>query len=84
MPVPLLCSDPLCLRPLCAAAADTAVVEEIVAKCNGDIVTRGDIEHSRQRISSRYAARQRSDFPARSSNSRWPRSKHLLRTASTV
>jgi len=29
-------------------AADIGVVEEIVAKCNGDIITRGDIERSRR------------------------------------
>jgi peptidyl-prolyl cis-trans isomerase SurA len=29
-------------------AADVGVVEEIVAKCNGDIITRGDIERSRR------------------------------------
>lgn len=31
-----------------AQAADVRIVEEIVAKVNGDIVTRGEIEHSRQ------------------------------------
>jgi peptidyl-prolyl cis-trans isomerase SurA len=30
--------------------ADLAVVEEIVAKCNGDIVTRGDLDHSRKQL----------------------------------
>jgi peptidyl-prolyl cis-trans isomerase SurA len=29
-------------------AADLAVVEEIVAKCNGDIITRGDLDRSRK------------------------------------
>jgi peptidyl-prolyl cis-trans isomerase SurA len=29
-------------------AADIAVVEEIIAKCNGDIITHGDIERSRR------------------------------------
>jgi peptidyl-prolyl cis-trans isomerase SurA len=32
------------------AAADTSVVEEIVAKCNGDIVTRGDLDRSRREL----------------------------------
>src|SRR6202050_2823559 len=32
------------------AAADSSVVEEIVAKCNGDIVTRGDLERSRREL----------------------------------
>ena len=31
-------------------AADSAVVEEIVAKCNGDIVTRGDLDRSRREL----------------------------------
>ncbi|HEX5227276.1 MAG TPA: peptidylprolyl isomerase [Bryobacteraceae bacterium] len=31
-------------------AADTNVVEEIVAKCNGDIVTRGDIDRARTEL----------------------------------
>jgi peptidyl-prolyl cis-trans isomerase SurA len=32
------------------AATDSAVVEEIVAKCNGDIITRGDIERARREL----------------------------------
>jgi hypothetical protein len=31
-------------------AADLATVEEIVAKCNGDIVTRGDLERTRRQL----------------------------------
>jgi len=31
-------------------AADLALVEEIVAKCNGDIITRGDLDHSRKQL----------------------------------
>jgi parvulin-like peptidyl-prolyl isomerase len=31
-------------------AADLAVVEEIIAKCNGDIITRGDLERSRKQL----------------------------------
>ncbi|MBV8732691.1 MAG: SurA N-terminal domain-containing protein, partial [Acidobacteriia bacterium] len=31
-----------------AGAADVRIVEEIVAKVNGDIVTRGDLQHHRQ------------------------------------
>ena len=30
------------------AAADVAVVEEIIAKCNGEIITRGDIDRARK------------------------------------
>ena len=33
-----------------ASAADVRVVEEIVAKVNGDIVTRGELEHNRQML----------------------------------
>jgi parvulin-like peptidyl-prolyl isomerase len=33
-----------------AAAADVHIVEEIVAKVNGDIITRGDLERKRQEI----------------------------------
>ncbi|HEV2691013.1 MAG TPA: peptidylprolyl isomerase [Bryobacteraceae bacterium] len=32
-------------------AADIGTVEEIIAKCNGDIITRGDIERSRKELS---------------------------------
>src|SRR5258708_25781064 len=37
-------------------AADLTVVEEIIAKCNGDIITRGDLDRSRKELAS--AARQ--------------------------
>jgi parvulin-like peptidyl-prolyl isomerase len=33
-----------------AGAADVRIVEEIVAKVNGDIITRGEIEQTRQRL----------------------------------
>lgn len=33
-----------------SAASDPVVVEEIVAKCNGDIVTRGDLDRSRREL----------------------------------
>ncbi len=35
---------------LSAAAADTRIVEEIVAKVNGDIITRGELERTRTQI----------------------------------
>jgi peptidyl-prolyl cis-trans isomerase SurA len=35
---------------LSLTAADSAVVEEIVAKCNGDIITRGDLDRSRREL----------------------------------
>lgn len=47
---------PTCLYyavPVCAltlAAADTVVIEEIVAKVNGDIITRSELERSRRQI----------------------------------
>ena len=31
-------------------AADVPVIEEIIAKCNGDIVTRGDIDRARKEL----------------------------------
>ncbi len=53
--VPLLVLGSVCLAAVYLAAADTATpttttVEEIVAKCNGDIVTRGDLERSRREL----------------------------------
>lgn len=38
------------LVPGCLFSADLGVVEEIVAKCNGDIITRGDLDHSRKQL----------------------------------
>ena len=54
--VPLLMLGSVCLTAVNLAAADTApapattTVEEIVAKCNGDIVTRGDLDRSRREL----------------------------------
>src|SRR6202522_1019550 len=48
--VPLLVLGSGCVCALGLAAADTAVVEEIVAKCNGDIITRGDLDRSRREL----------------------------------
>jgi peptidyl-prolyl cis-trans isomerase SurA len=48
--VPLLVLGSSCVCALGLLAADTAVVEEIVAKCNGDIVTRGDLDRSRREL----------------------------------
>ena len=47
---PSWCLDLAAAFALSLAAADTAVVEEIVAKCNGDIVTRGDLDRSRREL----------------------------------
>jgi parvulin-like peptidyl-prolyl isomerase len=48
--VPFLVLGSSCVFALGLLAADTAVVEEIVAKCNGDIVTRGDLDRSRREL----------------------------------
>jgi len=48
--VPLLVVGASCVFALNSVAADLAVVEEIVAKCNGDIVTRGDLDRSRREL----------------------------------
>lgn len=48
--VPLAVLGSSCVFALSLAAADTAVVEEIVAKCNGDIITRGDLDRSRREL----------------------------------
>jgi parvulin-like peptidyl-prolyl isomerase len=47
--VPLLVGSSCVFCALSLVAADT-VVEEIVAKCNGDIVTRGDLDRSRREL----------------------------------
>jgi len=56
--VPILVLGSSCVCAIGLLAADTAIVEEIVAKCNGDIVTRGDLDRSR-RETHRDLARQR-------------------------
>ena len=49
--VPLLVLGSSCVCTVGLLAADNpAVVEEIVAKCNGDIVTRGDLDRSRREL----------------------------------
>jgi peptidyl-prolyl cis-trans isomerase SurA len=40
----------LCLVSGSLFAADLTVVEEIIAKCNGDIITRGDLDRSRKEL----------------------------------
>src|SRR5689334_4211352 len=37
-----------------AHAADVRIVEEIVAKVNGDIITRGEIERTRQQLEQEF------------------------------
>lgn len=48
--VPLLVVGASCVFALSSVAADLAVVEEIVAKCNGDIITRGDLDRARREL----------------------------------
>ena len=48
--MPLLALGASCAFALSLSAADPAVVEEIVAKCNGDIVTRGDLDRARREL----------------------------------
>lgn len=50
MYVPLLVVGASCVFALSSVAADLAVVEEIVAKCNGDIITRGDLDRARREL----------------------------------
>ncbi|MGP0070619.1 MAG: peptidylprolyl isomerase [Bryobacteraceae bacterium] len=52
MPLLVLGFSAFCALSLSAAdtATNTNVVEEIVAKCNGDIVTRGDLDRSRREL----------------------------------
>ena len=40
----------LLLATSIAWSTDPTLVEEIVAKVNGDIITRGDLDHSRQEL----------------------------------
>jgi peptidyl-prolyl cis-trans isomerase SurA len=48
--MPLLAVGASCAFALSLAGADSAVVEEIVAKCNGDIITRGDLDRARREL----------------------------------
>jgi peptidyl-prolyl cis-trans isomerase SurA len=52
VPLLVLGFSGICAFSLSAAdtAANTNLVEEIVAKCNGDIVTRGDLDRARQEL----------------------------------
>src|SRR5260370_10308260 len=52
-----LLASMLLLASSCVLAADVAIVEEIGAKCNGDRVTRGDLERNRKEFIA--AARQK-------------------------
>jgi len=44
----------LALGSIALWSADLAVVEEIIAKCNGDIITRGDIERGRKELAENF------------------------------
>ncbi|HZT39737.1 MAG TPA: peptidylprolyl isomerase [Bryobacteraceae bacterium] len=58
-------------------AADATLVEEIIAKVNGDIITRGDIERQRKQIEAE--ARQQGLVGARLQEAIEGRSKNILR-----
>lgn len=62
----------------CALAADTAVVEEIIAKVNGDIITRGELAHTRAQLESELRANKLSDEELRKRMAE--QQKDLLRT----
>jgi parvulin-like peptidyl-prolyl isomerase len=59
-----------------AGAADIAVIEEIVAKVNGDIITRSEIERSRKILESEI---RRALPPAEAEKELAEREKHILR-----
>ena len=48
--VPLLVLGAGSVFVLSLTATDTALVEEVVAKCNSDIVTRGDLDRARREL----------------------------------
>ena len=49
--------SPVVLLTLLSVSADIAVIEEIIAKVNGDIITRGEIEKSRRQFEAELRAR---------------------------
>ncbi len=49
--------SPVVLLTLLSLSADVAVIEEIIAKVNGDIITRGEIEKSRRQFEAELRAR---------------------------
>lgn len=49
--------SPVVLLTLLSLSADIAVIEEIIAKVNGDIITRGEIEKSRRQFEAELRAR---------------------------
>ncbi|MCX6591866.1 MAG: peptidyl-prolyl cis-trans isomerase [Acidobacteria bacterium] len=49
--------SPVVLLTLLSVSADIAVIEEIIAKVNGDIITRGEIDKSRRQFEAELRAR---------------------------
>lgn len=69
-----------CLAALAILAADVATVEEIVAKVNGDIITRGEIERTRRQIEQDLRARAGKNLvAAQVTQAITERSQHILR-----
>ncbi|HLI86096.1 MAG TPA: peptidyl-prolyl cis-trans isomerase [Bryobacteraceae bacterium] len=60
-----------------AGAADVRIVEEIIAKVNGDIITRGDLQHSREALE--QDLRQHGETGARLEEDVQQQSKDMLR-----
>jgi peptidyl-prolyl cis-trans isomerase SurA len=60
-----------------ASAADVTVIEQIVAKVNGDIITRGEIERTRRQMEADM--RQRGATPAQIQEAMAERAKNILR-----
>lgn len=60
-----------------ASAADVTVIEQIVAKVNGDIITRGEIERTRRQLEADM--KQRGATPAQIQETMLERAKNILR-----
>ena len=56
----------LCLSTVCSAAwaEDVSVIEEIIAKVNGEIITRSEIERTRRQIAAELSQQQKLAAPA--------------------
>ena len=67
----------LCLGAGILPAADVTVIEQIVAKVNGDIVTRGEMERTRRQMEADM--KQRGATPAQIREAMEERSKNILR-----
>ena len=66
----------------CLFATDLKVVEEIVAKCNGDIVTRSDLDKAHKELAESLPQR---GSDRRALDKKWPSSRNTCcRIASTI